>query len=376
MSYVNKLGRIHEQRLERWVGAGRIAHLQACMRGDGHRWYGRPICLRDVPGSVWITSAGDFVGSMPSGLGYFMSALDAVKDYWDRLGHVQHGYANAGFASISHALSQASSGFSTRRNINKIGPTGVVGVTSTLWRIGPQPAAGAVGGAAPAGTAQVDSDTGGCLFTNPATGSNYLVGADFSTSVINNSLLMYDRLFSVGKTMASTGTEAVSGVPTRYQSVTATDPNYVGDNFGFIEVGGTQLAATAHNWTVCTYTDQGGTGSTLPSVVGNSAGIVDRLDQPVQQWFLPLASGDVGIGSWTQMQCDASVATGVISFCIGHPLGFMAFPLINSFFPFDWLTNRDQAPQIFNDACIAFLEPLKPATTATTYTGRFQMTSV
>jgi hypothetical protein len=53
----------------------------------------------------------------------------------------------------------------------------------------------------------------------------------------------------------------------------------------------------------------------------------------------------------------------------------MYFPVINSLLPFDWLTNRDQAPRIFDDACIAFMEPLKPATTATTYTGRFQMTA-
>jgi hypothetical protein len=75
------------------------------------------------------------------------------------------------------------------------------------------------------------------------------------------------------------------------------------------------------------------------------------------------------------MQCSASVATGAINFCIGHPLGFMSFPVINSILPFDWLTNRDQAPRIFDDACIAFLEPLKPATGTTTYTGRFQMTN-
>jgi hypothetical protein len=53
----------------------------------------------------------------------------------------------------------------------------------------------------------------------------------------------------------------------------------------------------------------------------------------------------------------------------------MSFPVINSMLPFDWLTNRDQAPRIFDSACIAFLEPLKPATTATTYTGRLVSTS-
>jgi hypothetical protein len=364
---------IHAGRIERWLGTEKVKHLQGNMKG----WYGRPINLIDVPGSVWITADGDFVGTF--GRGHFGSAMDVFSDHlkrlWKESGRVQHGYANVGFASISDALSRASSGYSTRRQINKVGPTGVVGVTSTLWRVGPQPAAGSAGAAAPGGTAHVDSNTGGLLFTNPATGTNHLVGADMSASVINNSLLVYDRLFSVAKTMNSTATEAVTGVPTRYQSTTATDPDYIGDNFGFIEVGGTALAATAHNWTVCTYADQANAASTLPSITGNSGAIVDRLDQPVQQWFVPLESGDVGIKAWTQMQCSAAVATGAINFCIGHPLGFMSFPVINSVLPFDWLTNRDQAPRIFDDACIAFLEPTKPATGTTTYTGRLVWTN-
>jgi hypothetical protein len=371
---------IHADRIERWLGAEKVAHLRACMGADKPvgrgRWYGRPINLRDVPGSVWITADGDFVGTF--GRGGFASALDHLEDHlkrvWRASGHVQHGYARAGFASISDALSRASQGYSQRRPFNKVGPTGVVGVTSTLWRVGPQPAAGAAGAAAPGGTAHTSANTGAIAYANPAAGTLHLVGADVSASVINNSLLLYDRLFSVAKTMNSTATEAVTGVPTRYQSGTSTVDDYIGDNFGFIEVGATQLAATAHNWTVCTYTDQASAASTLPSVTGNSAGIVDRLDQPVQQWFVPLESGDVGIKAWTQMQCSAAVATGAINFCIGHPLGFMSFPVINSLLPFDWLTNRDQAPRVFDNACLAFLEPLKPATTTTTYTGRFQMT--
>ena len=357
---------IHSQKLERWLGTEKITHLQQCMRG----WYGRPICLLDVPGSVWVTAQGDFVGTFKRGS--FLSALD---EFWCRLGTPHYGFASAGFASIGDALLRASQGYSQRRQFNKVGSTGVVGVTNTLWRVGPQPAAGGAGGAAPGGTVHVSSDTGAIAYTNPSSGTLHLVGADVSTSVINNSLLLYDRLFSVAKTMASTATEAVTGTPSRYQSTTTTSPEYIGDNFGFIEVGGTALAATAHNWTVCLYTDQANASSTLPSVVGNSGAIVDRLDQPVQQWFVPLESGDVGIKAWTQMQCSASVATGTINFCIGHPLGFMSFPVINSLLPFDWLTNRDQAPQVIDNACLSFLEPLKPATTATTYTGRFVMTS-
>jgi len=361
-------------KVERWLGAEKIAHLQDCMRG----WYGRPICLLDVPGSLWITADGDFVGHVNGG--YFGSALDVfeakLRRYWHALSQPQYGYSNAGFASISDALSRASQGFSQRRPFAKVGPTGVVGATSSLWRLGPQPAGGTAPAAAPGGTAFSSATTGALVFANPASGTNHLVGADVSASVINNSLLVYDLIFGVAKTMNSAATEAVTGVPTRYQSTTATVEDYIGDNFGFIQVGGTALAATAHNWTVCQYVNQTGAGtSTLPSLTGNASAIVDRLDHPVQQWFAPLGSGDVGIRNWTQMQCSAAVATGVVWFMIGHPLGFMSFPVINSLLPFDWLTNRDQAPRVFDNACVAFLEPLKPATTTTTYTGRLVTTS-
>lgn len=365
---------VHSDRLERWLGTEKVEHISRAMRD----WYGPPIHLIDVPGSVRVCAGGDFIG--PFDRGYAASAMDALREHllrlWRASGRVQHGYCNVGFASISDALLRASSGYSQKPGgmVNTVGPTGVVGVTSSLHKLGPQPIAGVAAAAAPGGTAFVDSDTGGMQFTNPATGTLHLVGADFSASVINNTLLLYDRIFGVAKTMNSSATEAVTGVPSRYQSTTATDPNYIGGNFGFVEVGLTQLAATAHNWTTCLYADQANASSTLPSLTGNSAGIVRRLDHPVQQWFAPLASGDVGIKAWTQMQCSALVATGLINFVIGHPLGFMSFPVINSVLPFDWLTNRDQAPRIFDDAYLAFLEINKPATTATTYTGQLHTT--
>jgi len=86
------MGRIHSQQLERWLGADKIEHIQRAMRG----WYYRPICLLDVPGSVWVTADGDFVGSFRGG--YFMSALDAARELWRRVGRPQYGFAGAGFA--------------------------------------------------------------------------------------------------------------------------------------------------------------------------------------------------------------------------------------------------------------------------------------
>jgi hypothetical protein len=365
---------VHSDRIERWLGAENAQRLSDNMKG----WYGPPIHLLDCPGSVRICGDGDFIG--PFERGYAISAMDAARDHirrsWNALGRQHHGLLNVGFASISDALARASSGNSQmlNGNIAKSGPTKVVAVASSLWRVGTMPAAGSAGAAAPGGTAHTKANTGAMAFNNPSAGTLHLVGADFSASIINNALLIYDRLFSVAKTMASTATEAVTGDPTRYQSTTATDADYIGGNFGFVEVGGTALAATAHNWTTCLYDDQGNASSTLPSITGNSGAIVDRLDHPVNNWFAPLASGDVGIRAWTQMQCSASVATGAINFVIGHPLGVMSFPVINSLLPFDWLTNRNQAPRIFDDACIALMELPAPATTATTYNGMIYAT--
>jgi hypothetical protein len=246
----------------------------------------------------------------------------------------------------------------------------VIGASSSLHKVGVQPAAGTAAAAAPGGTAPVDSDTGGCTFINPASGTLHLTGTDFSAATINHSLLLYDRIFAVAKTMNSTANEAVSGVPTRYQSTTANAANYVGGNFLFVEVGLTPLAATAHNWTLCSYYDQANAASTLPDVVGISGAIIHRIDHPLQQWFAPLETGDVGIKTLTNMKCSANVATGLVDFVIGHPIGFMSFPVINSIIPFDWLTNRSLAPRIFDDAYLAFIEINKPAATATNYTGQ------
>jgi len=371
---------IHSARLERWLGKDKIAQLQGYMlHGGGRnvRWYGPPIYLADVPGGVWITPDGDFNGSFERGA--FASALDHLGEHfrslWNALGRPIYEPEPAfgvGFTSVSDVVAKASSGSRQLLNgtIQKTGFTGVVQAANTLWRASGSPAAGAAGAAAPNGTQHTSANTGAMVFNNPGTGTLHLTGGDMVSNVGQNALMLYDRIFSVAKTMNSTATESVTGVPLRYQSVTSTAMDYIGGNFLFIEVGSTALAATAHNWTVCTYTNQAGTaGKTLPSVTGNASAIADRFDQPLGTWFCPLASGDVGIKELDQMQCSALVATGSINFCIGHSIGIFAFPLANTTYPFDWITNRDPTPRIFNDACLALIELPKPQTTATTYSG-------
>lgn len=358
----------HSQRLERWIGAGRAEALSASMRG----WYGPPLALLDVPG-VRVHGDGDFSGRFDRG--YFASALDALAELWRRWCHdvrFRPGTLPTGFASISDAIQKLSGGkrvYFGGGNLQKVGTTGVVAASNSLFRVGNQPVAGAAAAAAPGGTVPTSATTGALGFANPGgADTTHLIGADLAASIANNSLLLYDRIFAVAKTMNSTATEAVTGVPSRYQSTTAGAADYVGGNFLFVECG-TVLSAGAHNWTVCTYKDQDNNDSTLPSVTGNASNIVNRLDMPISQWFAPLESGDVGIKALTQMQCSAAVATGAIDFVIGHPIGVMAIPIANLITPFDWLTNRDLCPRIFNDACLALLEICKSATTATTYSG-------
>jgi hypothetical protein len=351
----------HAAQLERWLGAVEVERLSRAMRD----WYGPPIHLLDTPGSVRIAGGGEFLGKIS--LGRFSVGMDWALI---RAGQLATLRMMAGFADVSSALARASQGYKTPPiTFNKIGSTGVVGVSNSLWRAGPQPASGAAPDAAPGGTIYTNASVGALPFVNPAAGTSHLVGANAQASVIYNSLLLYDLLFGCAKVVASAAAQAVTGVPTRYQSTTPANPDYIGGNFLFIQVGGTALAATAHNHTVVTYLDQANAASTLPSLTGNASAIVDRLDHPVQQFFAPLESGDVGIKALTQMQHSASIATGVLWYMVGHPIGFMSFPIANCMLPFDWLTNMDQAPRIFDNACLALLEVIKPATGATTYSG-------
>jgi len=369
----------HSDRLVRWLGSDMVDKISCDMRG----WYGPPIAVDGVPGAVFATGDGDFIGHCDAG--QFGSALDRAEDTLRRMQRklawrvqrgmrVRHSTLYTGFASLSDLISEATNGGKRYEyQYAKIGPTGVANVTSTLWRLGNQPAAGGAPAAAPGGTAFVDSTTGGHLFTNPnSPDTQHIVCAEGISTVAGNSLLLFDQIFGVVKTMASTATEAVTGVPTRYQSTTGGTADFAGGNFCSVTVGGTQLAATAHNWTVCQYTDQAGnTANSFPSMAGNSAAIVDRLDHPVNSWYMPLASGDTGVQKLTQMQCDASVATGVIWFMLGHPIAWMGFPLANIVTPKDYVQTAFNLTRIFDDACLVLFEVNKPNTTATTYNVQY-----
>lgn len=361
----------HSQRLETWLTREEVEHISACMKD----WYGPPIAVGRVPGAVYAYRGGDFRGHIEAGRE--CSLVDKAVDYawrirkWlDRVSRSQRqAVFGMGFANLSAIVAAATNGGQQQLQFLKSGTTGVASATNTLWYVGSQPAAGAAAAAAPGGTVPTSATTGALPFNNPTGGATTHIVSALPIATLANTLLLYDRLFSVTKTMNSTGTEAVTGAPSRYTNTTAGAVDSAEGNFLMIECR-TVLAATAHNWTTCLYTDQSGnTGVTLPSVTGNSGNIVNRLDQPVGTWFCPLATGDTGIKELDQMQCSAAVATGAIDFTIGHPIGWLPCPTPNIGLPINFVTNMFNLERIFDSACLALLEVMKPATGATTYSG-------
>jgi hypothetical protein len=65
------------------------------------------------------------------------------------------------------------------------------------------------------------------------------------------------------------------------------------------------------------------------------------------------------------------VATGTGNACIGHPIAWMPCPIANIVCPVDGINTAFNLTRIFDSACLAFLEVIKPSTTATTYNGMF-----
>jgi hypothetical protein len=361
---------VNSSRLERWLGKSELDRISDAMLD----WKGPPIAVAGVPGRVYAYGGGDFRGELRAG--FEATLADRALDYTRRIMRAarigsrrNRLQLNAGFSSLSDMVSEATQGNKQRKfYFNKVGTTGAIAATNTLWFVSGQPTAGANAAAAPGGTAWTDASTGAIPFTNPTGGdTQHLVSAFFHSSQTGTNLL-YDRLFSVTKTMNSTGTEAVTGVPTRYQSTTQTDADYAGGNFLIIECR-TALPATAHNWTTCLYTDQdGNTGATLPSVTGNSSCIINRLDQPINTIGCPLASGDTGIKALTQMQCSALVASGAIDFTIGHPIAWMPQVIGSIGSGHDFLNTAFSLTRIFDDACLSLLEVLRSGATAQTIT--------
>lgn len=376
-SVVHRSGSTHSARLERWLGSDQVEGIARAMRG----WYGPPIALHGVPGAVYATRDGDFIGEIRGG--QEMSAVDRAMDSLRRHRRLTmlrnaHSRRQAGaFANLSALIAAATGGKKQDLFFAKTGvASNAIGNCNDLWRSAGQPIAGAAGAAAPGGTVLTNAAAGALAYANPANANTgHFVTGYASCGVAGNTLLLYDRLLSVSKAMNSVATEAVTGTFARYQNAVATAADYAGGNFCFPSNPTTVLPATAHNWTVCQYTNQAGVAAkSFQSIVGVQSCVVGGIDLNVGSWFMPLASGDVGVKALTQMQCSALVATGTIDFVVGHPIAWLPCPIANMVCIVDGINTALNLTSIYDNACLALLEGPKPATTASIYSG--QITAV
>ena len=259
---------MNTSRLSRYLGEGGVESLAHSMRG----WYGPPIALAGVPGKVWATKDG-FIGYLDGG---GEGSLD--EKFWD---YYQKGrrlirrsainsrtQINGGFGSLADLIGFETRGKMLKMPFQKIGTTlAVLAQAQSYWHANNVPIGGAASyGAAPGGTVCTASLQGAFVlkanWSDVAGGDKMYFWDAWATSTtsggsVNSNLLLYDRLFHVQKTMNSTATEAVTGVPTRYQSTTVGAEDHAGGNFVFVEVS-SSLPATAHTWATSQYTSQSG----------------------------------------------------------------------------------------------------------------------
>lgn len=377
----------HSDKLERWLGKDKVENL--IQQYNNFYW---PIPVRGVPGNVFIMPGGDFAGEIKAGS--YMSAKDSApltfRKLYDRalklekrekgmktllrlLKAENNSFLSVGaFANADAVIAAFTGGKGQVLYFNKTGVTanGTAGVQDLWSRTGTPPAGGA-GSAAPGGVNPTAATTGALTFANLGTANTgHYLNWSLNSSVANMGLLLYDRLFAVVKTMNSTATESVTGTLTRYNSTTAGASDFAGGNFCFPANPTTVLAATAHNWTVCQYTNQAGTTArSFTSLAGVSSCVVGGVDLLAGNWFMPLVAGDSGVKALTQMQCSAAVATGTIDFVIGHPIAINVCPIANLATLDDGLYPTLNLSPILDNACLSFLELPKSASTATTYSG-------
>lgn len=360
----------HTQKLERWLGAEVVAGIS----GQMQPWYGPPIPMQGVPGSVYAARGGDFVGPMRGG------GFASLADYmWERGKRIARNTAkrqqrrarterNMGFTSLSDIITEATTG-GKRQAIwfSKAGTVNTSGAIASLWNVGAFPSAGGTPAAIAAGAVPTNSTAGSFAQTNPG-GSDTLHITTFKAAAgaAPNYVMLYDRTFHASAVQHNTTSgQTVSGTPSRY--ATTTSPGV----FAFLEVT-TSIGVTAQNVTM-TYTDQSGNtaeaAAALTIIVGS---VANRI--PHANFFIPLNAGDNGLRTITNLAFSAANTGGVCNIVMGKPLAWINTPVSNSLETEDGINSAFNLAEVLTNACLSLLE-FKGVASATTYTGSLVLVS-
>lgn len=363
----------HSQRLEKWLGTEYVERLSIAMRS----WYGPPIPIAGVPGAVYAARGGDFVGAIRGGA--YFNLLDYSRSRLRRILRegLRHRPATLhGFSSLSDLITEATTGGKSQRlNFTKAGAAGVVGRSNSLFNLGAWPVASGVGGTTGTGRACTRTTTG-ALTQVDATGGDtlHLTTLTAMGSVAGQMLLLYDRLWDMTHTMTVDPRSCdAANPPTRYQTAALAPGNFFSGEV-------TTVLPAATPTITLDYVDQDGnnvTGSALSTIA--SAAAVNTVPFTAPHWFYPLASTDQGLrslqNSANAINLSAAMASGVVSWFIGHPLAFIPSFAANTPVIIDGINSAFNLSRVYDGACLAFMEIAKSATTATNWWGDIQLVS-
>lgn len=100
---INKLLSTPSQKLETWLGAETVENISNAQRG----YYADiAIPVANVPGSVYVTRDGDFVGAIKGG--YYADLWGLIQERSRRA--ARKTLLNAGFSSLSDLISEITTG--------------------------------------------------------------------------------------------------------------------------------------------------------------------------------------------------------------------------------------------------------------------------
>lgn len=277
------------------------------------------------------------------------------------------------FASFSALVTALSGGKGQTLMYTKAGTAGTAGRSNTLWNVGAWPAAGGTGGTTGTGVAKTRTSTGAMTQQNPASANTlHIIGGTFMASVGTQMLLIYDRLWDMTHTMTVDPRSCdAANPPTRYQTAALAPGNFFSGEVT------TVLPAATPTITI-DYVDQDGnnvTGSALSTIA--SAAAVNTVPFTAPNWFYPLASTDQGLrslqNSANAINLSAAMASGVVSWFIGHPLLLVPLPTANVPVLVDGINSAIALDTIYDDACLSLMELCKGATTATNHWGMLRV---
>lgn len=253
----------------------------------------------------------------------------------------------------------------------------VAGVWYHMWPVGGMPGAGALYTGTALNFQRTNDASAGALYHggNVSALTKHIVSLMAMASAGSPPPIIYvvDQVGYYPLTQSASSQVFVNtNAPDRY--VAAGEPGLL-----VSLVNGAAGGATASNLTVLTYVNQAGTaGQVMPT--GTAVAVTVSTALPTATLgarvlttvgagpFLPLAAGDTGVRSLTNVTFSAA-NTGLEAFVLCRPLAFIPCPSANVPAERDLVMQLAALPRVYDGACIAFIV-FFPAATGATLNGQ------